>query len=204
MTTTAKEQALADRIARRLASDDVATFRAGGRAVALQAIEHRVAMVQRLRGVIARRQEQAMDERRRGYHDALEDLLLAAEAALAPIEREELARHALEHEARLRALLEAAAAGPLTPGEAAQLTGKSLATGTRDLDRLVALGLATELPAADGRLRWHRASPLGRRLLAAADEGGVKRSPATRPAVATADEDEDQVAAVAMVGVARR
>lgn len=192
MTTTAKEQALADRIARRLASDDVATFRAGGRAVALQAIEHRVAMVQRLRGVIARRQKQAMDERRRGYHDALEDLLLAAEAALAPIEREELARHALEHEARLRALLEAAAAGPLTPGEAAQLTGKSLATGTRDLDRLVALGLATELPAADGRLRWHRASPLGRRLLAAA-----------APEAATADEVEDQVA-VATVSVARR
>ena len=121
MTTTAKEQALADRIARRLASDDVATFRAGGRAVALQALEHRVAMVQRLRGVIARRQEQAMDERRRGYHDALEDLLLAAEAALAPIEREELARHALEHErvAAWIALYRAAGGGWTGPGPAA-------------------------------------------------------------------------------------
>jgi len=175
MTTTAKEQALADRIARRLASDDVATFRAGGRAVALQALEHRVAMVQRLRGVIARRQEQAMDERRRGYHDALEDLLLAAEAALGPAEREAMARRALVNEPRLRALLAAAAARLLTPGEAAQLTGKSLATGTRDLDRMVALGLVIKLPATDGRLRWHRASPLGRRLLAAADERGAER-----------------------------
>jgi DNA-binding MarR family transcriptional regulator len=204
MTTTAKEQALADRIARRLASEDVATFRAGGRAVALQAIEHRVAMVERLRGLIARRQEQVMDDRRRGYHEALEDLLLAAEAALAPVEREELARHALEHEGRLRALLEAAAAGPLTPGEAAQLTGKSLATGTRDLDRLVELGLATELPAADGRLRWHRASPLGRRLLAAADHAGAARSALARAAAVTADDDEDPVAAVATVSVAQR
>lgn len=182
MQTTAKDRTVAARIARRLASDDDVTFRAGGRAVAHQAIEHRLSVARLLEAAVALRREQPMDDRRRGYLEALEDVLLAAEAALAPVERAALARRALALDERYWMLIRRAADAPLTPGAAAKATGTSDATGTRDLDRLVAAGLLTELPAADGRQRWHRASPLARRLLAERD--GPPRCPAP-------DEEED-------------
>ncbi len=73
MQTTAKDRTVAARIARRLASDDDVTFRAGGRAVAHQAIEHRLSVARLLEAAVALRREQPMDDRRRGYLEALED-----------------------------------------------------------------------------------------------------------------------------------
>lgn len=162
----AKEQSVAARIERRLTSDDASTRRAGGRAVALQGIEHRLPLVRQLQRSLARLRESPRDAHHAGYLEALTDVLEAAEAALAPRERMMLARTELTREPRLWTLLRLASEGPLTPGKAAAAVDTSAATGTRDLDRLLAVGLLTELPAVDGRERWHRTSPLGDTLLA--------------------------------------
>lgn len=76
------ERLLVVRIAERLVASDLVLVRAGGRAVALQAIEHRGQLIAALRAELCELGELEFDEFRRGYLAALEDVLLTAEAAL--------------------------------------------------------------------------------------------------------------------------
>lgn len=164
MRLSPEEIDLVERIANRLMNRDPAVYRAGGRAVALQAIEHRSELVKVLRGRIAELGEERFDERRQGYHEALLDVLLAAEAALEPREQELRARHELAAMPVLQEVLDLVAIAPLTPTETAQAVRKSPATGGRYLQQLRRLGLLMELPTQDGRERPHRITPLGARL----------------------------------------
>jgi len=77
----AKEEKIAiEAILNRLSNEDIYIFRSGGRAVIIQAILNHQTMIKTLRGEIPLVQEKNSDEYRRGYLDALEDSLLAAEA----------------------------------------------------------------------------------------------------------------------------
>lgn len=182
MGLSSRDIELVERIARRLMSREPAIYRAGGRAVALQAIEHRSDLVKVLRGRIAELGEEHFDERRRGYHEALLDVLVAAEAALEPREQEIQARRELAASPHLQEVLDLIASSPLTPTDTAQAVGKSTATGGRYLQQLRRLGLLVELPTNDGRERPHRVTPLGARL--------------ARPPAASADAVRESLVAV--------
>ncbi|HEX3473870.1 MAG TPA: hypothetical protein VHT91_02450 [Kofleriaceae bacterium] len=164
MGLTPEEIELVERIATRLVNRDPAIYRAGGRAAALQAIEHRSEIVKVLRGRIAELGEEPFDQRRQGYHEALLDVLVAAEAALEPREQEVRARRELVAMPTLQDVLDRVAVTPRTPSEIAQAVHKSPATGGRYLRQLGQLGLLVELPTQDGRERLYRVTPLGARL----------------------------------------
>lgn len=87
MALTDAQRTAVQRIVARLRSDDPTAYRAGGRSVAHQCVEQRGEMVRALRGELSELGEHAVDERRRGYQEALEDVLLAAEAAIEPREQ---------------------------------------------------------------------------------------------------------------------
>ena len=164
MGLTPEETELVERIATRLANRDPAIYRAGGRAAALQAIEHRSEIVKVLRGRITELGEEPFDPRRQGYQQALLDVLVAAEAALEPREQEVRARRELVAVPTLQDVLDRVALAPRTPSEIAQAVRKSPATGGRYLQQLRQLGLLMELPTQDGRERLYRVTALGARL----------------------------------------
>lgn len=164
MALSSEQATVLQRIVHRLTSADLATFRAGGRAAALQAIERRGEMVQALRGPLSELSERDLDEHRRGYLDALEDVLLAAEAALEPVEKETQATRELEAAPLLKRALDQVVAAPTTPKILAGAIRVSPATATRCFQKLRELDLLMQLPASDGRERPHRATPLGARL----------------------------------------
>ena len=73
---------LVDRLIDRLADPDSAEFRAGVRAVAHQVVERRIDVIRVLRGRLAEFRDVDVPDFRRGYHECLLDVLMAAEAAL--------------------------------------------------------------------------------------------------------------------------
>lgn len=179
MALTADQASVVDRISKRLRSSDEATYRAGGRAVALQAIEHRLELVRTLRGVVGELGESTRSDWQRGYQEALLDVLLAAEAAIEPREDEARARQALSSTEVLQRVLDLLARTPLTPGEAAKRMRKSPASAGRYFEQLRVLRLAVEMPSAsDARERPHRATALGLKL--ARVDAPANEEPASR------------------------
>lgn len=165
MALTPDQLNVVNRIVKRLRSSEEATYRGGGRAVAAQAVEHRLEVVRVLRSAIAEFGESERNEYQRGYHEALSDVLIATEAALEPKEQEVQARHALTATPILQQVLDRIAPAPLTPSEIATSIGKSAPSAGRYFGQLRALGLVAEMPSAsDARERPHRATALGMRL----------------------------------------
>lgn len=172
MTLTTEQASVVDRIGKRLRSTDEATYRAGGRAVALQAIEHRAEIVRTLRNVVGELGESSCSERLRGYREALLDMLVAAEAALEPRELESQARRELSATPHLQETLDVLALAPNTPGEVAKRIRRSAASAGRYLARLRELGLIVEMPSAsDARERPQRATVLGTKLARSKAQG---------------------------------
>jgi GGDEF domain-containing protein len=157
---------LTERILARLRSREPRTFRAGGRSVALQILEQRSDAVLALRAAIGDWLADETDARRRGYGEALEDMLVAAEASFEQQQRDAKARQALGANDKLQHALDLASRHPITPSDLAKQLEVSASTGTRLLADLRDLELATQLPGSDARVRPHVVTPLGRRLAA--------------------------------------
>lgn len=164
MALSDQQRAVVTRIAKRLASDDPATVRAGGRAALIQAIAHRASMVRALRQALAGLPD-STDPRTLGYRELLADLLVTAEAVLEPRELEAEARLALGASSELARTLEALAGGPRTPSAVAHDLGVSASSGTRYFQRLRALGLVDAFSSRDGREVPHVLTPLGKRIV---------------------------------------